>query len=248
MVIIVCMADGSATAMGNFNTAEGYKALYTSGAGMASNTAIGSNALYSTAASKNTGLGDSALYSNTSGTLNTAVGYGANVSSGSLTNATAIGAYALAAQSNSLILGQIAGVGLGTSNTNVGIGTNTPDNDAAISIKTLHIETQSGSTSTSASNTGSGVSGAALIGTDVGGNVGFSVTSGSTGGQVTVGFAKAYNSAPAVIISPANSATGAIMATLKPYVTSSTSGFVINFAVAGSASGLSFNYFVIETQ
>lgn len=240
--------SGSATIVGNFNTAEGYQALYTAGAGIASNTAVGSNSLYNTTASKNTGLGDSALYSNTSGSYNTAIGYGANVSSGTLTNATAIGAYALAAQNNTIVLGQISGVGQGTSNTNVGIGTNQPDVDAGLAIKTLHLETQAGSTSTTASNTGSGVSGATVTGTDMGGNVAFSVTGGSAGAQVTVNFATAYINAPTVILTPANSATGTAMGTNKPYVTSTTTGFVVNFGTGGTASGLIFNYFVIETQ
>jgi len=240
--------SGTATAVGYYNTAEGYQALYTAGAGIASNTAIGSNALYSTTASKNTAVGDSALYSNTSGTYNTAVGYGANVSAGNLTNATAIGAYALAAQSNTIVLGQISGVGQGTINTNVGIGTNTPDVDAGLAIKTLHIETQPGSTSTTASNTGTGVSGAAVTGTDVGGNIGFSVTGGTLGAQVTVNFATAYVNAPTVILTPANSAAGTAVGANKPYITSTTTGFVINFTTGGTASGLLFNYFVIETQ
>ena len=47
--------------------------------------------------------------------MNTALGYNADVSSPSLTNATAIGANIVASQSNSMILGNGADVGIGTS-------------------------------------------------------------------------------------------------------------------------------------
>lgn len=81
------------------------------------NTAVGHGALYNTNAGQNTGVGIDALNNNTSGTQNTAIGYNANVSAGSLTNATAIGAQATVSASNSLVLGN---------NANVGIGINAP--------------------------------------------------------------------------------------------------------------------------
>ena len=49
------------------------------------------------------------------GSNNTAIGANANVSSGALTNATAIGANALVTASNSLVLGNAANVGIGVS-------------------------------------------------------------------------------------------------------------------------------------
>ncbi|MBK7183936.1 MAG: hypothetical protein IPH89_14010 [Bacteroidetes bacterium] len=52
---------------------------------------------------------------NTSGTLNTYLGYNADATVNNLTNATAIGANAVVSQSNSLILGNGANVGIGTS-------------------------------------------------------------------------------------------------------------------------------------
>ena len=73
-------------------------------------------------------LADSAGQSNTVENYNTFVGYRANLdgATDSVTNATAIGSRAYVAQSNSLVLGSIAGVNSATSNVNVGIGTPAP--------------------------------------------------------------------------------------------------------------------------
>ena len=71
------------------------------------NTALGSASLYSnTTGSYNTALGRGALYKNTTGSSNTAIGFGADVELGSnLTNATALGAGAVVAASNTIQLG-----------------------------------------------------------------------------------------------------------------------------------------------
>jgi hypothetical protein len=63
--------------------------------------------------------------SGVSGNYNTALGYYANNSMG-VGNSTAIGAYAQATQSNSLVLGSINGVNSATADTKVGIGTTAP--------------------------------------------------------------------------------------------------------------------------
>lgn len=107
---------------GNRNTASGSEALRSNITG-ANNTASGQNALYSnttgdfnsasganalnvnTTGSGNTASGVYALYSNTTGTNNTAIGNSANVLSGNLTNATAIGAGAVVNASNKIRLG-----------------------------------------------------------------------------------------------------------------------------------------------
>ncbi len=60
------------------------------------------------------------------------MGYSADVASEGLTNATAIGAFALAGANNSLVLGSINGINGATANAHVGIGTTTPDT-------TLHV-------------------------------------------------------------------------------------------------------------
>lgn len=80
----------------------------------------------------NSFFGNGAGFSNITGSENTALGYNTNVSTGALTNATAIGARAYATQSNSLILGSINGVNGATSNVNVGIGTSSPDRSFTI--------------------------------------------------------------------------------------------------------------------
>lgn len=139
-------ADGKEALWGNtagyYNTASGYRALYSNTTAVY-NTASGDSALYSNNTGNfNTASGTEALYSNTTGNLNTALGFaagspvdasamtadnntflGANAvpSTGTLTNATAIGAYSVVGQSNSLVLG-----GTGYYAVNVGIGTIAP--------------------------------------------------------------------------------------------------------------------------
>ena len=116
------------------NTALGRSALFTMNfaAGQTNNTAVGYQALYSTNPTSssdgkmNSSIGYNSGYNITTGTYNTFLGASADASSGTLTNATAIGAQAYVAQSNSLVLGSISGVNGATANTNVGIGTNTP--------------------------------------------------------------------------------------------------------------------------
>jgi hypothetical protein len=72
-------------------------------------------------------VGRNALWLNTTGSQNTALGYIATVSSGDLTNATAIGARSAVGCSDCLVLGSVNGVSGATSNVKVGIGTSIPD-------------------------------------------------------------------------------------------------------------------------
>jgi hypothetical protein len=83
---------------GNNNTAAGFQALV--------NNVTGSS---------NTALGYQSALGNISGSLNTFVGFMSNVGDTSLTNATAIGANAVVAISNALVLGNNVNVGIGTS-------------------------------------------------------------------------------------------------------------------------------------
>ena len=148
---------GNTTMTGGSNTASGYLALVSNTTG-SDNSANGLNALYWNATGNyNTAIGGEALVTNTTGSVNTGVGWlagsaadGSNVtgsgnsflgwdavfSTGSLTNATAIGANAEVAASNSLVLGSIKGVNNATASTNVGIGTTAPrstlDVDASV--------------------------------------------------------------------------------------------------------------------
>ena len=94
------------------------------------NTAIGVGALFNSlngTGSNNTGLGANTLGAVTSGNNNTGVGEGADVGSGTLNYATAIGSEAIVEQSNSIVLGRVGF-------DNVGIGTTTPDNKAILEL------------------------------------------------------------------------------------------------------------------
>jgi len=101
---------GTGFATGSNNTAIGYATLKAMYGAAASNTAVGSQALFSnTTASNNTALGYQAFYSNTTGTGGVAVGYGALY--------TATGNYNIAVGLNA---GQFATTG--TYNTFIGTG------------------------------------------------------------------------------------------------------------------------------
>ncbi|HSY92585.1 MAG TPA: DNRLRE domain-containing protein [Candidatus Binatus sp.] len=126
---------------GDFNTAVGFGALNNNGGGggfsvSSNNTAIGSSALLeNTTGGLNTASGSNALRYNVTGTSNTALGFGAGPDSAStaLNNSTAIGAYAVVSQDNSLVLGSISNLNGCSANglpacqsAKVGIGTATP--------------------------------------------------------------------------------------------------------------------------
>ncbi|MGA9994851.1 MAG: tail fiber domain-containing protein [Pyrinomonadaceae bacterium] len=145
-VVIGANSAGSLDVAGNINTNgdyywQGSRILSSPGAG---NLYVGAGAGTSnTSWDNNTFVGWTAGKTHTAGSSNTYLGYstgesvsgtttdkttyiGARASSaGSLTNATAIGAYSFVTQSNSLVLGSINGVNNGA-DTNVGIGTSAP--------------------------------------------------------------------------------------------------------------------------
>jgi trimeric autotransporter adhesin len=100
------------------------------------NATTGNFSMYNnTFGSRNSAFGDSALSANTTGNFNTALGYSANTSAPNLVNATAIGARALVAQNNSMVLGSISGINGATADTKVGIGTTAPDSTFAVANK-----------------------------------------------------------------------------------------------------------------
>jgi len=89
---------------GHDNTAAGWGSLIdnTSGYG---NTAVGLNAIpQNVSGFYNTAVGEFALYTSL-GNGNTAIGYGADVSSGSISNSTAIGVGAIVGSSSTIVLG-----------------------------------------------------------------------------------------------------------------------------------------------
>jgi len=115
---------------GNYNSASGYAALSQNTTG-SFNSSHGEGALYyNTTGNSNTASG---TYSGNprdgtflTGSLNTFVGDLATLSTGTLSNASAIGANAEVDESNALVLGSIKGVNGATASTNVGIGTTIP--------------------------------------------------------------------------------------------------------------------------
>lgn len=135
-------ADGGLALLANSggaqSTAMGYQALYSNTTGQ-QNAAIGQAALrynttgsYNTAAgafsvdddtgagSENTGIGAFALVSSSGNDL-TCIGYSCNAGGANISNATALGAYAVVSQSNSMVFG-----GAGLYAVKVGIGSAAP--------------------------------------------------------------------------------------------------------------------------
>jgi len=92
------------------------------------NSFFGRGAGIQTSGQTNSFFGADTGFTNTSGSNNTLIGYGADVGANNLTNATAIGANSRVTQSNSLVLGSINGTNGATSDTKVGIGTSAPVN------------------------------------------------------------------------------------------------------------------------
>ncbi len=117
---------------GFYNTTASDGAFFGHHAGM-ENTGANNSFFGSSAGAANTnGFGNSffgfeAGKNNLVGSTNTMIGALADVATGNLGNATAIGYAAQVSQSNSLVLGSIKGVGIGVADTNVGIGTTAPD-------------------------------------------------------------------------------------------------------------------------
>lgn len=124
--VYVGFQAGQSNTTGGFNTFVGSRTGPSNTTGV-SNVFVGDGAGgVNTGGMRNVFVGEAAGNINTTGSQNTLIGYLAGTSaSGTLTNATAIGANANVAQSNSLVLGSTAGVAGGTQ-TNVGIGTTAP--------------------------------------------------------------------------------------------------------------------------
>jgi len=90
---------------GNYNVGVGVHSLLSNNSG-GGNVALGCYSLaYNTSGSNNIAIGSWALGKNTTGSYNTAIGDNAGVSSGNLTNATAIGYGAIATASNQVTIG-----------------------------------------------------------------------------------------------------------------------------------------------
>ncbi|MEO8041472.1 MAG: hypothetical protein ABI646_02580, partial [Acidobacteriota bacterium] len=118
---------------GDFNSFFGHRAgQLTSGS---FNSFFGTGAGFNNdSGASNTFVGRNAGDMNINGSFNTALGEFANFNGNNQTNATAIGAKAFVAQSNSLVLGSINGVNGATADTNVGIGTTTPNTNSKLHV------------------------------------------------------------------------------------------------------------------
>jgi hypothetical protein len=149
--VYVGVNSGNLTQTATFNTGVGTQALQNITTG-SFNTAVSANGLINTTTgSLNSAIGLQALQGNTTGSDNTAIGYSAGYTGTSgafanttgtfntfigtlsgpgsatqLDNATAIGAYATVTQSNSLVLGCVAGVVSCPTTTNIGIANSAP--------------------------------------------------------------------------------------------------------------------------
>jgi len=90
---------------GDYNTAIGSVSLYSNTSG-SYNTANGFCAMSDNmSGEQNTAIGGFALMSNTKGNCNTVIGFGADVAVDNLTNTTVIGSYAMATESNQVVIG-----------------------------------------------------------------------------------------------------------------------------------------------
>ncbi len=175
-----------ANTTGTGNTAAGTLALYSNTTGGV-NTATGNGALAdNTTGDYNTASGGGALQTNTTGSYNTAggeaagftvdssyitgsfntfLGFASSMTTGTFSNATAIGSNAVVSESNALVLGSFAASPMcklnGCSNTNVGIGTTAPThafevNSAGATVAQMAMITNGTDAAFSLKNTASG--------------------------------------------------------------------------------------------
>jgi excisionase family DNA binding protein len=160
--ILGSQAGGGGTNTGDWNVMVGRTSGFTNTSGT-QNVFLGGNAAYSNlSGSYNAAIGQSALQSNSTGNFNVALGisagytltagnanttgssnsfigaYSGPASATQLSNASAIGAYAVVGANNSLVLGCISGVNSCPATPNVGIGTTAPS-------QLLHVLGSSGS-------------------------------------------------------------------------------------------------------
>jgi Kelch motif len=183
-----------ANTSGSNNTATGYQALINNTVGTF-NTATGNTALYyNTTGGSNTGAGfgagNTVDQSAMTGSYNSFLGYAAALVSGTnngapISNATAIGAYAEVAASNSLVLGSIQGVNSAPASTNVGIGTTTPAYTLDVHGSGNFTGPVTFASNQSFPNTISGITaGSGLMGGGTSGNVQVAMTNACASGQV----------------------------------------------------------------
>ncbi len=248
---------------GSGNTAIGGNSLQATTYGQ-SNTGVGQWALDgNTSGGNNTALGWGSLTTNSSGSDNTALGYNANVSTGALQNANAIGTAAVSGQNDSLILGTTNGTYLSGTDiqTSIGIGTSTPGSILTVTglqpasgnaISVLNVTGGTGAGTSTAGNgaaialqSGNGGNGSTANGS--GGNITLSAGSagsgaGSAGSAGSVIVENQSNSTTAFQIQNASGAT--ILSTDTTANTVNLNGNLNLNQVAGPSSAPTFNSFV----
>jgi hypothetical protein len=117
---------------GYFNTTGYFNSFFglssgSSNVGGYENTFFGKSSGYgNTSGYQNSFFGNGAGGNNLSGTLNTILGSNADLNTGNLSNASAIGANTQVDCSNCMVLGSVNGVNGATSNVNVGVGITNP--------------------------------------------------------------------------------------------------------------------------
>jgi len=98
---------------GYYNSASGALSMYSNTSG-SYNSANGAGALYNnTSGSGNVAMGELSMYSNSSGNYNTGLGFDAGPASGSLSNATALGANSIVSSSNQVVIGSSSVTSIG---------------------------------------------------------------------------------------------------------------------------------------
>jgi len=134
----------------------------------------------------------------------------------------------------------------------VQIGNTTPVTNAKLSITDGHLQSGQTTKPTIAANANMGTGATASLNdaTDIAGIISLDFGTGawSSGVQATITFNKIYANAPIVLITAASLGSALGFESQRPYVTSTTTGFTINFgAPATSGNLMIFNYQVIET-
>jgi hypothetical protein len=119
---------------GNSNSAVGVESLIENRGDY--NSALGVYTLHSnTTGNNNTAIGTSAGYSNLTGNVNTFIGNGTNVSTGNISNATAIGNGAIVMASNTIQLGNSSITDVKTNGTILAAGFKIPNGTSAQYLK-----------------------------------------------------------------------------------------------------------------
>lgn len=133
-----------------------------------------------------------------------------------------------------------------------GGGSNDVDGDL-LSIKGSHVTSNQTTAPTASPNAGAGTGATCTVSnaTDIAGRINLTTTAvaPAAGSQATITFDTAYTVAPIVTLTAANSVAAARLVSSGAYVTSTTTGFDINFTAADVTGGVYvYNYHVIETQ